>query len=64
MYVLVKFSHGLGDAVQLTCVLQHLQKYRPESGPTPLPGIGTDSKRIRILGSPDAKPKSEIPIPK
>lgn len=30
MYVLVKFSHGLGDAVQLTCVLQHLQEYRPD----------------------------------
>jgi hypothetical protein len=28
MHVLVRFSHGLGDAVQLTCVLQHLAKHR------------------------------------
>ena len=27
---LIHFTHGLGDAVQLTCVLQHLQKYRPD----------------------------------
>lgn len=28
--VLIKFNHGLGDAVQLTCVLKHLAKYRPD----------------------------------
>jgi len=27
--ILIDFSHGLGDAVQLTLVLQHLQKYHP-----------------------------------
>ncbi|MBI3861704.1 MAG: hypothetical protein HY290_07395 [Planctomycetia bacterium] len=30
MHVLLKFSHGLGDGSQFTCVLQHLAKYRPE----------------------------------
>lgn len=30
MKVLYKFTHGLGDAVQFTCVLQHLRKYHPE----------------------------------
>ncbi len=30
MDVLVKFTHGLGDAVQLTCVLLHLAAYRPD----------------------------------
>ena len=29
MRVLLKFSHGLGDAVQLTVVLKHLAKYMP-----------------------------------
>jgi len=28
--VLLKFSHGLGDAVQLTAVLRHLKVYRPD----------------------------------
>ncbi|MDP7014684.1 MAG: FkbM family methyltransferase [Pirellulaceae bacterium] len=28
--VLIKFSHGLGDAVQLRTVLRHLQKHRPD----------------------------------
>jgi hypothetical protein len=28
--ILLKFSHGLGDAVQLTCVPPHLAKHRPE----------------------------------
>lgn len=28
--VLLEFRHGLGDAVQLTVVLQHLQHYHPE----------------------------------
>lgn len=28
--ILFKFRHGLGDAVQFTCILQHLQKYRPD----------------------------------
>lgn len=28
--VLIKFSHGLGDVVQLTVVLKHLKKYRPD----------------------------------
>lgn len=28
--VLIDFTHGLGDAVQLTCILKHLVKYRPE----------------------------------
>jgi hypothetical protein len=28
--ILIHFTHGLGDAVQLTCVFQHLQKYRPD----------------------------------
>ena len=28
--VLIRFGHGLGDAVQLTLVLQHLRKHRPE----------------------------------
>lgn len=28
--VLIKFSHGLGDAVQLTAVLKHLRRYRPD----------------------------------
>lgn len=28
MDVLLKFPHGLGDAAQLTCVLQHLAKHR------------------------------------
>ena len=30
MNVLLKFRHGLGDAVQLTAVLQHLAHYHPE----------------------------------
>lgn len=30
MNVLIKFSHGLGDAVQLTCILAHLTVYRPD----------------------------------
>lgn len=30
MRVLLKFTHGLGDAVQLTIILRHLQRYRPE----------------------------------
>src|SRR5262245_5575345 len=30
MNVLIRFSHGLGDAVQLTCVLQHLARHRPD----------------------------------
>lgn len=29
-YVLLKFGHGLGDAVQFTIVLKHLRRYRPE----------------------------------
>jgi ADP-heptose:LPS heptosyltransferase len=28
--ILIKFTHGLGDAVQLTIVLKHLMRYRPE----------------------------------
>lgn len=28
-HALFKFPHGLGDCVQLTCVLKHLQLYRP-----------------------------------
>ena len=28
--VLIKFGHGLGDAVQCTIVLKHLAKYRPD----------------------------------
>ncbi len=28
--VLIRFRHGLGDAVQLTIVLQHLKRYHPE----------------------------------
>jgi len=31
MKLFINFTHGLGDAVQLTSVLQHLQKYRPEA---------------------------------
>ena len=27
---LIKFRHGLGDAVQLTTVLQHLKHYHPD----------------------------------
>lgn len=30
MEVLIRFTHGLGDAVQLTVVLKHLAKYRPD----------------------------------
>ena len=30
MNILAKFSHGLGDAAQFTCVLQHLAKHRPQ----------------------------------
>ena len=30
MNVLIKFRHGLGDAVQLTCVLEHLKHYHPD----------------------------------
>ncbi len=30
MNVLLKFGHGLGDAVQFSVVLKHLQKYRPD----------------------------------
>lgn len=29
MRVLLKFTHGLGDAVQLTIILKHLKKYAP-----------------------------------
>jgi RHS repeat-associated protein len=28
--ILVRFTHGLGDAVQLTVVLRHIQKYQPD----------------------------------
>lgn len=30
MKVLIKFRHGLGDAVQFTVVLKHLRKHRPD----------------------------------
>ena len=30
MRVLLRFSHGFGDAVQLTCVLEHLGRHRPD----------------------------------
>jgi FkbM family methyltransferase len=30
MHVLIKFRHGLGDAVQLTAVLNHLRHYHPD----------------------------------
>ena len=30
MIVLITFRHGLGDAVQLSIVLKHLKKYRPD----------------------------------
>lgn len=30
MNVLIRFTHGLGDAVQLTVVLQHLREFRPD----------------------------------
>lgn len=30
MNILIKFGHGLGDAVQLTIVLKHLKHYRPD----------------------------------
>jgi FkbM family methyltransferase len=30
MNVLVRLCHGLGDVIQLTVVLQHLRRYRPE----------------------------------
>jgi len=30
MDVLIKFRHGLGDAVQLTAVLSHLSHYHPD----------------------------------
>jgi FkbM family methyltransferase len=30
MNILINFRHGLGDAVQLTIVLKHLRKYRPD----------------------------------
>ena len=30
MKILIHFTHGLGDAAQLTTVLEHLQKYRSE----------------------------------
>ncbi len=38
--VLLRFRHGLGDAVQFTIVLKHLQKYRPhwQVDVTSLPG--------------------------
>src|SRR5437870_2605304 len=28
--VLIRFMHGLGDAVQFTAVLRHLERYRPD----------------------------------
>lgn len=31
MRLLIKFTHGLGDAVQLTVVLRHLQRYLPNT---------------------------------
>lgn len=31
MRVLIRFDHGLGDAVQLTVVLRHLEKYLPSA---------------------------------
>jgi FkbM family methyltransferase len=30
MRILIEFTHGLGDAVQLTCVLAHLRHYHPD----------------------------------
>jgi FkbM family methyltransferase len=30
MNVLIIFRHGLGDAIQLTIILKHIQKYRPD----------------------------------
>jgi SAM-dependent methyltransferase len=38
--VLIRFTHGLGDAVQLTVVLKHLQKYRPDWNVDVVSGIG------------------------
>jgi FkbM family methyltransferase len=54
--VLYKFIHGLGDAVQFTCVLQHLAKYQPEVEVHIAALIGKDScfrglcEQVYILG--------------
>lgn len=43
MNVLIKFGHGLGDAVQLTLVLKHIKKQRPEWNVDVVSGIGKSS---------------------
>jgi SAM-dependent methyltransferase len=43
MNVLIKFRHGLGDAVQLTIVLAHLGHYRPDWNVDAAAKIGTHS---------------------
>src|SRR6516165_2080042 len=41
--ILIKQAYGLGDAVQLTCVLQHLAKHRPDWSIDVATGIGKHS---------------------
>jgi SAM-dependent methyltransferase len=54
--VLIKQAYGLGDAVQVTCVLQHLAKHRPDWSIDVAAGIGKHSafrglcRRSLILG--------------
>ena len=43
MKVLLKFGHGLGDAVQFTIVLKHIQKKRPKWKVDVLSGVGKHS---------------------
>lgn len=41
--ILLSFDHGLGDAAQFSCVLKHLQKYRPDWDVTVLTLVGKHS---------------------
>jgi FkbM family methyltransferase len=43
MKVLIRFTHGLGDAVQLTAVLRHLERYRPGWEVDVCSGVGKHS---------------------
>ncbi|MBC8356994.1 MAG: FkbM family methyltransferase [Planctomycetes bacterium] len=59
--VLIKFQHGLGDAVQLTAVLRHLRHYHPRWNieVAALPGkhsafVGLCDKALSLNGKPVA----------
>ncbi len=57
----IDFSHGLGDAVQVTCLLQHLRKHRPDWLITVRARHGTHSALhglcFQVLSNKDSEPR-------